>query len=172
MIDLTNLSHTIKGVFLLFIAITANFLGNSLNCRLQLDLTNSSILRNIFLYMIIIFTIDFTSKKKMDIKEILKNSLLIYMFYIMLSKQNYITMYSVIILLTVIYLIDIQIGYLKENKKDTSKLEEIKSILLYGVITITVSGFIIYFLKQHKEHKSNFDFTKFIFGTNVCDKLK
>ena len=169
---MNNLNDTIKGVFLLFIAITANFLGNSLNCRLQLDLTNSSILRNIFLYMIIIFTINFTSKKNMDIKEILKNSFLIYIFFIMLSKQNYITMYIAIILLTVIYLIDIEIKYLEEHKKDTSKLNEIRTVVLYGFITFTVSGFIIYFLKQHKEHKGNFDFTKFIFGTNVCDKLK
>jgi len=42
---------SIRAVFLLFIAISANFLGNTLNCGLQFDLTTTPLLRNLFIYI-------------------------------------------------------------------------------------------------------------------------
>lgn len=172
MTDLYKLSESIRAVFLLFIAISANFLGNTLNCGLQFDLTTTPILRNLFLYILIVFTIDFTSKKSMSVQEILSKSLIIYIFYIMLSKQDYITMYIVIILLISTYLCYLQSSYLKENDKDTIFFDELSSFLIYGIGIITIIGFLMYFSRQYNEHETDFDIIKFIFGTNQCDKLK
>lgn len=172
MLDYENFSDSIRAVFLLFIAICANFLGNTLNCGLQFDLTTTPILRNLFLYILIVFTIDFTSKDSMSVGEIMTKSLIIYIFYIMLSKQDYLTMYIVICLLIASYLCYIQTNYLKANGKENKFFNDLTSFLIFGIGIVTLIGFIMYFNKQYNDHKDNFDITKFIFGTNQCDKLK
>jgi len=172
MFDYEKFSDSIRAVFLLFIAISANFLGNTLNCNLQFNLTTIPILRNLFLYILIVFTIDFTSKDSMSVGEIISKSLIIYIFYIMLSKQDYITMYIVVILLIASYLCYIQTNYLKENGKESKFFNDLTSFLIFSIGTVTLIGFIIYFYRQYNDHKDNFDITKFIFGTNQCDKLK
>jgi hypothetical protein len=172
MIDYPKFTDSIRAVFLLFIAISANFLGNTLNCSLQFDLTTTPILRNLFLYILIVFTIDFTSKDSMSVGEIMSKSIIIYIFYIMLSKQDYMTMYIVVILLIASYLCYIQTNYLKENGKESKFLDDLTSFLIFGIGVVTLIGFIMYFNRQYNDHRDNFDITKFIFGTNQCDKLK
>lgn len=171
MFNYENFSGSIRAVFLLFIAICANFLGNTLNCSIQYDLTTMPILRNLFLYILIVFTIDFTSKNSMSVVDILSRSLIIYIFYLMLSKQNYATVYIVIILLIATYLCYLQTNYLKENNLNTDFYDNLSSFLIFGVGAVTLIGFLMYFNKQYEDHRENFDFTKFIFGTNQCDKL-
>ncbi len=112
-----NFSESIRAVFLLFIAISASYLENTINCNLQYNLITTPYLRHLFLYILIVFTIDFTSKSSMSVGEILSRSLIIYIFYILISKQNYITMYVVIILLIAIYLVYLKTNYLKENNE-------------------------------------------------------
>jgi hypothetical protein len=172
MLDYNNFSDSIRSVFLLFIAISANFLGNTLNCGIQFDLTTTPLLRNIFLYILIVFTTDFASKKSMSVGEILSKSLIIYIFYIMLSKQDYITIYIIIILLIATYLCYLQTNYLKDNNKNYNFYDELTSFLIYGIGIVTVIGFLMYFSRQYNDNKDDFDMTKFIFGTNKCDKLK
>jgi len=168
---LEDISGIIRAVFLLIIAISANFLGNTLCCNLQYNFISNPYLRHFFLYLIIVFTIDFTSKNSKSITEVLTKSLIIYIFYIMLSKQDYITIYIVIIMLIAIYLIYIQTNYLKNNNLDTTYYDNLTSNLTYGIIIISSIGFILYFNKQYNENYDDFDILKFIFGTNVCKKL-
>mgnify|MGYP001027577857 CR=1 FL=1 len=165
-------TENVRAVFLLFIAIGANFLGNTFNCSLQFDLTTTPLLRNLFLYILIAFTIDFTSKDSMSVEEIMTKSLIIYIFYIMLSKQDYVTIYIVIILLISTYLCYLQTNYLKENGKDTKFFDELSSLLVFGIGSVTIIGFLMYFSRQYNDHKNDFDMMKFLFGTNQCDKLK
>lgn len=172
MFDYDKFTESIRAVFLLFIAICANFLGNTLNCGLQFDLTTTPLLRNLFLYILIVFTIDFTSKDSMSVEEIMSKSLIIYIFYIMLSKQDYITLYIIITLLISTYLCYLQTNYLKENGKDTKFFDELSSFIVFGIGVITIIGFLMYFSRQYNEHKNDFDIMKFIFGTNQCDKFK
>lgn len=167
-----NLNDNIRAVFLLFIAISANFLGNTLNCGLQYNLTTTPYLRNLFLYILIVFTIDFTSKDSMSVGEILTKSLIIYIFYLMLSKQDYTTLWIIIILLIATYLTYIQTNHLKQNTEDVKFYDNLSSLLMVGIAVVTLVGFLMYFNRQLNEHKDNFDYLKFIFGTNQCDKLK
>jgi hypothetical protein len=90
----------------------------------------------------------------------------------MLSKQNYMTMYIVIILLIASYLCYLQTNYLKETSQETNFFDDLSSLLMFGIGAVTVIGFIMYFNRQYNEHKDDFDMMKFIFGTNQCDKLK
>lgn len=170
MVDITY-STEIRAVFLLFIAISANFLGNTLNCNLQKTLIESPILRHFFLFLIIFFTIDFTSKSELEPLEIFKKSLLIYIFYILLTKQNFQFLSVIIVLLILIYLTNIQINVKKNKLEDTTDMEKTMKYLSYIIGLLAIVGFALYLKKQYKDHYKTFDILKFIFGTNKCQSL-
>ncbi len=161
----------IRAVFLLFIAISANFLGNTLNCSLQKNLTNIPIIRHLFLYMIILFTIDFTSKYDLPLEDVIFKSFVIYLFYILLTKQDFYSLTLIIILLISSYMLFIQMNYEKSLDKSVKSYEKTLEYLTYAIGIVTVVGFIFYFNKQYQDHKNDFDITKFIFGTNKCESM-
>ncbi len=171
MINPTMFSSEIRAVLLLIIAISANFLGNTLNCGLQEALTNSPILRNLFLFLIVCFTIDFTSKSDSDPFEVIKRSFIIYIFYILLTKQNFETLLLIFTLLVAVYFLYIKINY--ENKKgnDVTSYQKSMDMLSLAIGGIAVIGFGFYLNRQYNDHKEDFDFAKFIFGKNKCDKM-
>jgi hypothetical protein len=170
MVDISY-STEIRAVFLLFIAISANFLGNTLNCNLQKTLIESSILRHFFLFLIIFFTIDFASKSELEPLEIFKKSLLIYIFYILLTKQNFQFLSVIIVLLILIYLTNIKINVKKNKLEDTTDMEKTMKYLCYITGLVSIVGFALYLKKQYKDHYKTFDILKFIFGTNKCQSL-
>ena len=167
----TIFSSEIKAVFLLLIAISANFLGNSLNCGLQKGLTDNFILRHLFLYLIIFCTIDFTSKDNMDPLDIMKKSFIIYLFYLLLSKQNAETLILIFILLISIYVLYLKVNYEEKQTKNTLIYEDSIEFLSYTVALISIVGFGFYFSRQYTEHSDSFDMITFIFGKNKCDKM-
>jgi len=164
-------SSEVKAVFLLLIAISTNFLGNSLNCSLQKGLTDNILLRHLFIYLIIFCTIDFTAKSHMDPLDIMKKSLVIYLFYILLSKQNAETLILIFILLIAIYILYLKINYEEKIGNDTFKYTDSIEFLAMAVGLISIVGFGFYFNKQHTEHSDSFDIITFIFGKNKCDKM-
>ncbi len=164
-------SSEIKAVFLLIIAISANFLGNSLNCGLQKGLTDSIIIRHLFLYLMIFCTIDFTAKDNMEPLDIMKRSFIIYLFYILLSKQNIETLILIFILLISIYILYLKINYEEKQGNDTLIYADSIEFLSYTVALISIVGFGFYFNRQYNEHSDSFDIITFIFGKNKCDKM-
>ncbi len=168
---MTFLTAEIKAVFLLFIAISANFLGNTLNCNLQKELSENPLLRHLFLYIIVYFTIDFTSKSDMSPEEVFYKSIMIYIFYIILTKQTFETFIILFLLLITVYYLYTKINYENSKKIDTKQTEQTMDYIVYIIAIVSLIGFGLYFNKQYTEHYDNFDIIKFIFGTNKCDKL-
>jgi hypothetical protein len=174
-----NFSENIRALFLLFLAISANFLGNTLNCSIQKKLSDNPIIRHLFILMIIYFTIVFASESILSPLEIFKNSLAIYVLFILLTKQTYEMFLFNFILLFIIFIIFIQIDYeknknknVKENNTLQNNLENINKYLQYIFIVTLLIGFILYYNKQNKDYSKNFNLITFILGKNGCSNLK
>ena len=161
----------IRAVLLLFIAISANFLGSTLNCGLQKILTDNNIIRHLFLYLIILFTIDFTSKSDLPLEEIIFKSFVIHLFYILLTKQSIWSLTIIMLLIISLYFIFIQMNYEKSTNNNVDNYNTILTYLTYSIGIVTIIGFGLYFNKQYHDYKDNFDITKFVFGTNKCTNL-
>lgn len=56
------------------------------------------------------------------------------------------------------------------NKENVILLHNINSGGFIGVISLVFYGFINYYNKQRKDHKKNWDFLKFLFGTSIKGK--
>ena len=58
------------------------------------------------------------------------------------------------------------------NKKMIEIVDQILKILPMVILVILLIGFSMYFMKQRKDHKENFNVLTFIFGSKKCDSLK
>lgn len=169
-----DLTDNIKALFLLYLAISSNFLSNTMNCSVHKILIDNMVLKHIFIICLIYFTIDFASKDDLSPLEILKQTMFIYLLYIVLSKQKYEFFLFNFFLIFIIYVITVQKRYDERNKKESNFStygKVLRGLQIILVITLTI-GFLLYFKKQHTEHKSNFNFIKFMFGTLHCDNIK
>lgn len=172
-----DLSSNIRAVFLIFLAVSANFVGNTLNCSIQKILINNAAVRHLFVILIIYFTIDFTSKSSMDPIQILQNTLLIYVLFIVLTKQTYEMFIVNILLIFFIYICHITKQYIEQHKeeKDLKYNAETVTLInnyLQNILFITlIIGFVIYFNKEYNDHRKNFNIITFLVGLNRCGSL-
>ncbi len=182
MVLLNIATDSIKGLLLLFLAILANFLGKTLNCKTQDFLNNSAIGRNIVVYFLIYFTINFTTLHMHPIKEFVL-AFFIYVLYVLLMKQ---TQYFFLINLFIIFIIFVNAqikDFHKIDKEKTTSLPLKESIekdiqnadkrnkTLLTILPITlIIGFILYFIKQSNEQK-DFNILTFLFGSNQCESI-
>ena len=170
-----DLNDIIRGIFLVILVICGNFTGQLLGCQTQKLLEMNMFSKYFVTYLILFFTIDFVSDKNKDVFITGKEALYIWILFIMFTRMNLFFTIIVFILLIIAYLINMQIKYLKENKPNDKNIKYLDIIhkKIYIVIFFTILlGFIMYFIKQRKEHKKNWSSIKFIFGRTKCDGLK
>jgi hypothetical protein len=173
----------IDGLFLLFLAISGNFLAETLGCQTQELLTNSVIAKQLMTFFIIYFTIDFSDN---DIEEPfvkVTKAGCVYLFFLLFTKMDLKPTVFVFILLFGIYLSNSYKKYyeakFKENdspskQEKTAHSEKIKNIeqtqkTLMGIVIVTIiAGFFMYYREKKIEYKETFDLQKFIFGVIKC----
>jgi hypothetical protein len=181
-----DLLPNIRAVLLIFLAVSANFVGNTLNCSIQKLLINNAIVRHLFVMLIIYFTIDFTSKSSMNPINILRNTFIIYALFLVLTKQT-IEMFVVnVLIIFVIYVFSISKQYIQQTKENGENkngennetlewneetIDNVNYYLQYLLLMTLTIGFGLYFNKEYTDHKKNFNLFLFLFGLNKCSSL-
>lgn len=173
----------IDGVFLLFLAISGNFIAETLSCQTQKLFTNSIIAKQIMTFFIIFFTIDYSDNAKEAPYIKLTKASMIYVFFLLFTKMNLKPTILVFIILFAIYLLKSYKNYyeaiFKEIKKPTKEetnnhkkqinnFFSILQILMCIIIIIILVGFFMYFQEKKVEYKDSFNFKNFIFGVIKC----
>jgi hypothetical protein len=167
---LTNLTKSIKALLLLFFIISANFLGVSFNCELQDKFKNNTIVSNFIIFGIIYFSINLSYHNSEDSPlTILRFSLYIYILFLLLAKQSFITFVINILLICAIYILTIQIEYEKnkniyKNIDFYSKSIDYLEILLFATLCI---GFYHKF-EEVLGQNPNINLVDYIFKLNYC----
>ena len=174
-------NSAIKALLLLILAIFGNYFNMLLPCNLQHLFTSNTVIRHIFFIFMITITTDLTKFLNNNTKYVdpifeLINSLIIYIAFLIFSKQNIYFVSILLVLLIVYYINNKYINYFNNtntiiNSNILNIMNYIDNYMFYVFMIITITGYIVYFLKQYKE-KKNFNILKFIFGTNTCDKLQ
>jgi len=164
-------------VFVLFLIIASNYIGELFPCRVQELLTSNVYLKHIISYLTLLFFVVLTdtSSIKKKFKEIFYDSLKLYIVFLLLINCNKNLFVLAILLLAFIYILQlIKQDYIDENLdtyQDSPVLKNLKNIekicyILFFVITI--SGFIIYMGEKKIEYKDKFSYQTFIFGKPTC----
>ena len=168
-------SNLLQGIFLIILTIIGTTVENTFSCQTLKMLHRNTFAKQIVIICLIYFTIDFTNDKNRHPLDTLKSTAFIWVCYIMMSKQTVNFVIALFIILISIYIINNYKEYLIDEKKDdemVTTLETYEEYLTYVLFTITVVGFILYFIKEKKEHSRNFRYHKFLFGSNNCDHDK
>jgi|TARA_Y100000389_G_scaffold41702_1_gene36417 hypothetical protein len=183
----------LKSLFLLFLVMAGSFIGDIFNCTLKNLLTNNIYIKHLVFICLIYFTIDFTDDKRKHPFKIFKLTIILWIFYMMAIRMNIFFSIIVFILLFLLYIIDEYYEYIvqeelkfhiekiddKKKKKEKEKhlkilqekhnyLKKINESLEYIIIITVLIGFILYFIKQYKDKKSKFSYSKFILGDLTC----
>ncbi len=167
---ITNITKSIKALLLLFFIVSANFLGVSFNCELQEKFKNSTLISNLLIFGIIYFSINLSSNDKINEPlKILNFSFYIYVLFLMLIKQTFVTFIINIILICSIYILTIEIEYDKsiENNKNINTYNQYVDYLEIILFITLCVGF---FHKFHDEYikKSDINLIDYIFKMNYC----
>ena len=173
-----------KGLLLVFLGISGNFLAQTMGCRFQELLTNNMFAKSLFVFFIIYFTVNFTASVSTSPTKLFVLSVLVWLFFVLLSKNNLVFTLIVLVLLIILFTINNYIDYYKnllanetdENKKKKYseliyKLDKAYLDIELGTITLLVIGFVVYFEQKYKEYKNKdggFELIKFIFGKVSC----
>ena len=165
----------IKGIFLLALGVSGNFVAETLGCQTQKLLTESMLAKQSVILMMIYFAIDFGAASNQSPFKNVAVTLGIYILFIMFTKMNIYFTLSTFSLLALVYFINSNINYYKDDTKHKNLVKDlsmVKKILYYLIIGLIIPGFIIYYLEQRKDHGNGWDPLKFIFGVTNCASLK
>ncbi len=175
----------LKSVLLLVLAVSGNFVGNTLGCQTQYQMTNNMFVKHSILIFLIFFTLNYTTTENENPTDQIVRAFKIWICYILFSKQNitFTALSAGILIMT--YIIDtFSIYYekkledknleeeLNENKKIVDFLNSFKNVsFIAGILTIII-GFYMYFSEKYNEYGPKFNSIHFIFGKPTCDSLK
>lgn len=181
--------NVIAGVFLLFLAISGNFLVETLGCHTQQLLTNSVMAKQVMIFFIIFFTIDFSNLvvEKPTIK--FAKTIAVYIFYLLFTRMNKKPTMVVFVLLIITYVLNSYKRYYSfryeeitnssiELHKEKKYHQQMADYLLRGeailliIIMITILiGFYYYYNEQTTSNK-NLKLYNILFDITKCDKTK
>ncbi len=177
--------NLLKAVLLLTLAVSGNFIGNTLSCKTQFHMTNNMYVKHLILIFIIYFTLSYASENINNPLIYMKNALLIWFCYLLFTKQNIIFTGISASLLFGTYIIDSFISYYKEqaegetNVENKTKLEDkinisnkLRNISFYSGIIAIIVGFLLYMKDKYVEYGNEFNPLTFLFGKVSCNSLK
>jgi 4-hydroxybenzoate polyprenyltransferase len=161
-----------KGLFLLILTISGNFMGETLGCKTRKLLTENIYAKYLVTLFVIFFAVDFTDDKNLSPLDNFISAFKIFIMFIIFTRMS--LPFTIVAFLGIVslYVINQYIDYYEsdkeKNKEIIHKLKRVNNILLYIIIFIIIIGFILYTYKQYKDHKKDFSILKFIFGVLYC----
>ena len=167
----------IVGIFLLILAVSGNFVAETMSCQTQKVLSENMYVKHGVIVMITYFTLGFaSSEENVSPVDLFKQAVSIWAFFLMFNKMEMFFTAMVVAMLAMLLICKNYITYYQ--KQDAEKNKEIINTLtltmdyLFSAITLaTVVGFGLYFKKQHTDYFSTFSYSKFLFGTPKCSNF-
>ena len=163
----------VTGIFLLVLAVSGNFIAETLGCKLQYHLSNNMILKNLVVIMVVYFSLGFSDQGNNSPTTHFRRSILIWAFFLLFNKMHPLPTAVTFLILSTILVLKNYIEYFTNVDKDKfnttiETMKEIIKLLSYTMIVIIFIGFSMYFKSKYEEHYENFDISKFIFGKTKC----
>lgn len=169
--------NIMNGVLLLILAISGNFIAETLGCKSQKLLSENMLAKHVVILFIIYFSLGFASESNPNPMILLRNSVSIWVLFLLFTKMSLNFNIFVFGLVVLYHFINTYINYYtskdkKKYKKEIDNYNKILNYLKYLIIGSLIVGFVLYFNKQRKDYSKNWSTFKFIFGVNKCKSLQ
>tara|TARA_B110000285_G_scaffold175618_1_gene197030 strand:+ start:2295 stop:2897 length:603 start_codon:yes stop_codon:yes gene_type:complete len=170
--------NLITGIFLLILAVSGNFIAETLGCKTQKLLSENMLAKNIIIILIIYFALGITDDEnntRPDQTMII--ALQIWIFFLIFNKMSLsFTVMSFILIASLLVAKNYTDYYTKlDEKKHQEKIITLQktstNIFMLNLVVVAV-GFILYFRKQYSDYSDDFSMVSFIFGKTTCKSIK
>lgn len=173
--DKLNSFQFLKAIFLLILAVSGNFVAETLGCGTQKLLTENMFAKHFVIFMMIYFTLGFVGDNDVHPRTNFIFSGVLYVGFILFTKMNlYFTLLALVILFA-IYVIHDYVDYYEKKKINEARTKTLKTLghtLSFVLIILIIVGFILYTIRQRGDHGADWKTHKFLFGVNECDFTK
>lgn len=165
----------IWNIFVLFLIIAANYLGELFPCRVQNLLESNIYLKHIIAFLTLSFFViltDTTSNYKSN--EIFSISFTLYILFIILARNNKVFFLINLVILAILYVMKLQLTDYEKNVDEKSndifyeRLLILEKVLTLIFFVLLICGFLIYMGEKKIEYKNKFNFITFFFGKPSC----
>lgn len=185
--NLGKLYTFVSGVFLLLLAISGNFIAETLGCQTQKILQSNMLVKHIMTILICYFAINFASNVKNAVispHTLMVYTLVIYTHFIIFTKCTFVFKCIVFALLFLTYMSMNYIKYFEnlDSEKDSEKdsvysdwiniLDKTNAVFYVLIIINMLIGHYQYYKKQRKDHQKNWSYWIFLFGKLQCASHK
>ena len=186
MVSLNFTNIPIWNVFVLFLIIASNYIGELFPCRVQNLLIGNVYLKHFIAFLTLMFFVVLTdsSSQKKKFMVIFTDSIKLYFLWLLLINCDKKFFVVGLILLGILYILQlIKNDYINEKiedkqvndenkyEKDEKALQLIKNIerIIFIIFFIVlVLGFTVYMGEKKIEYKNKFNYITFIFGKPSC----
>ena len=145
-----------------------NYVAETLGCETQYLLNNSMLAKHACIIFIIYFTLNISTDKSINPFIEMKNSLIIWFFFILFTKMHLSITIVVFSLLCLHFVLGNFIEYYKQKEENIENIEKVRNTI-YPLMSIFIMiGFTKYSFAKYKEYRKTFSLSKFIFGIKKC----
>ena len=166
-------------VFVLFLIIASNYIGELFPCKVQDVLVSNIYLKHAIAFLTMLFFVVLTDPNfNLTFEQLVYNSFKMYIVFLLLINCNKNFFILALFLLGVSYILHLKKNDLKnklEDEKDNDEHEnklklftKIDNIVIYILIVVIILGVIIYIGEKKIEYKDKFDYITFVFGKPSC----
>jgi len=175
MIPVISHTHVTIHLFLLYVLISGNYIGNILSCSFQKLIQTNMLYQHILAFCIFYLTISMTVNDSLNPMQSLLVSVISYIWFVITCKMNALYVSIVLFIIFITYMISNIIDYYqKEHESDRLKHTNyiVKSVGFIGAVLTTLVGFILYYRSKRREYSKNWSWSFFILGKPVCKNNK
>lgn len=169
-------SIPISSLLLLFMIICGNFLSPLFPCEIQKMLRTNMAVKYIagFFTLFLFIELSNVSDTETNIFSTLVRSVILYVWFILMTLMNHKIMFGLVALFGILYIIKQYISELEKKANPESiqrvrTLEYVENIVYYSCIALTLVGVIIYY-SDNKQKLNNLSDIKRIFTRSVICK--
>ena len=173
--DLTESNQNlVLGIFLLILAVSGNFVAETLSCKTQKLLSESMLAKNLVIILVIYFALGITGDEVKRPDQLLLDTLKVYTFFLIFNKMDQPFVMAVFVMIAgLLILYNYRDYFIKSEKEEVADhFSTYINYLMIAILIATVVGFALYFNKQYGDYKGSFSFVKFIFGKTTCASMK
>lgn len=158
-----------KYLFVLYLVISSNYLGNLFGCKVQNLFSNNITVKHLLGFLTFYFFITVAdSDNTYNTKQKFFVSIGVYLLFIISTKTHHSLWYGFIIPLGIVYLLTILEDEYKDDEEKKKQIKIGQKAMVSVSAFFLVVGFIYYIGEKKIEYGDDFDMTKLIFGPPGC----
>lgn len=168
--------YPVYTVFILFLIIASNYLGELFPCRVQDLLGQNIYLKHGIAFLTMVFFVVLSdTKTELSFRDLVIQSCKMYIVFLILINCSKTFFMIALVLLAGIYVIQLKKNDFinthdpsPETQIQIERINQLNNILLILFFIVIISGFIIYMGEKKIEYRNDFSYTTFLFGKPSC----